>query len=138
MRGQTFTEQRLKIVQQYQDAGQPWPATSPQMAAWAIREGLWKPQPAAMLRQCAEELSRAMREEYYVDPQGRTVRTKHAARIERHGEQMTFWADIRTADPKHMRLAFQQRRQQIVGDCRALPSPWGSGAGGEASLQHNA
>ncbi len=120
MRGQTFTEQRLEIVQQYRDAGQPWPATAKQMAAWAIREGRWRPQPAALIGQCAEELARALREDYYVDPQGRTVRTKHAARLEQHGEQLVLWADIRTADPTHMEIAFQQRRQQIVGDCRQL------------------
>lgn len=33
---------------------------------------------------------------------------------------MTLWEDFRTADPKHMKIAFQQRRQQIVGDCRQL------------------
>lgn len=28
--------------------------------------------------------------------------------------------DIRTAGRQHMQIAFQQRRQQIVGDCRQL------------------
>jgi hypothetical protein len=61
-----------------------------------------------------------MREEYYVDPQGRSVRRKHAARVILHGEQRTLWDDIRTVEPQHMRIAFQQRRQQIVGDCWQL------------------
>ena len=61
-----------------------------------------------------------MREEYITDPQGRTVRAKHVARVERDGEQIPLWADIRTADRQHMEIAFQQRRQQIVGDCRQL------------------
>jgi hypothetical protein len=61
-----------------------------------------------------------MREEYIVDPQGRTVRAKHAARLIKDGEQLALWADIRTADRRHMEIAFQQRRQQIVGDCRQL------------------
>ena len=57
-----------------------------------------------------------MREEYIVDPQGRTVRAKHAAKI----KQQTLWADIRTANRGHMKIALQQRRRQIVGDCRQL------------------
>ena len=36
------------------------------------------------------------------------------------GGQVALWDDIRTADRQHMTLAFQQRRQQIVGDCRQL------------------
>ena len=31
-----------------------------------------------------------------------------------------LWADIRTASSEHMQIALQQRRQQIVGDCRQL------------------
>jgi hypothetical protein len=61
-----------------------------------------------------------MREEYYTDPQGRTVRTKHAARLSVDGEQTTLWDDIRTADAAFMEMAFAQRRQQILGDCRQL------------------
>jgi hypothetical protein len=73
-----------------------------------------------MIDQCADQMSRAMREEYVTDPQGRTVRAKHAARQRRNGKQLTLWADIRTASREHMAMAFQQRRQQIVGDCRQL------------------
>ena len=61
-----------------------------------------------------------MREKYYTDAQGREVRTKHAARTTRDGIQMMLWDDIRTADAAHMHIAFQQRRQQIVGDCKQL------------------
>lgn len=120
MGGPTYNEQLQKIVAQYRIAGQRWPATARQIAAWAIRESLWSPQPSALVSQCAEQLARAMREEYIVDPQGRTVRTKHAARLTQAGEQLVLWADIRTAERWHMEIAFQQRRQQIVGDCRQL------------------
>ncbi len=120
MPGQTQIERNQQIVRRYQDSGQEWPATMKQVAAWAIREGLWAPRRDSLVNQCADQLAEAMREEYYVDPQGRNVRTKHAARVKLHGEQFTFWDDIRTADPSHMRIAFQQRRQQIVGDCRQL------------------
>ncbi|HUT73485.1 MAG TPA: hypothetical protein VM221_01470 [Armatimonadota bacterium] len=61
-----------------------------------------------------------MREQYVTDPQGRSVRAKHVARVNRNGEQLPLWADIRSASREHMEIAFQQRRQQIVGDCRQL------------------
>ncbi len=115
-----YYEQLQSIVRQYMQNGMDWPATTRQIAAWAINQGLWKPQPSDLVDQCAEVLARAMREDYIVDPQGRTVRAKHVARTEREGKQLMLWADIRTAPREHMAIAFQQRRQQIVGDCRQL------------------
>jgi hypothetical protein len=116
----TYSEQMKRIVGQYVESGAPWPASARAIAAWAIREELWKPHPESLIGQCAEQIARAMREEYIQDPQGRTVRAKHAATILQSGKQQTLWADIRTASRQHMEIAFQQRRQQIVGDCRQL------------------
>ncbi len=74
-----------------------------------------------MVTQCADQLAQAMREEYIRDSQGRSVRAKHVARIrDREGEQAFLWADIRTAPPEHMNIAFKQRRQHIVDECRQL------------------
>jgi hypothetical protein len=58
---------------------------------------------------CADQLARAMREEYITDPQGRRVRSKHAARVKRHGQQITLWADIRNADRRHTPAAGLRR-----------------------------
>ena len=116
----TYTEQLQRIVTEYREAGEPWPASSKQIASWAIGTEKWKPQRAALVGQCAEHLSRAMREEYSKDPQGRSVRIKHAARTGTGSEQLVLWADVRTASAEHMQVAFQQRRQQIVGDCQQL------------------
>lgn len=118
--GKSYGDQMRGIAEKYVKAGEPWPATTRQIATWAIREGLWQPQPSALIDRCADELARAMREDYITDPQGRRVRAKHAARMEDHGEQITLWADIRTASREHMTTALQQRRQQIVGDCWQL------------------
>lgn len=115
-----YATEMQRIVRQYRDDGQPWPATARDMANWAIRNGLWKQRPDSAIRECSEDLSRAMREEYITDPRGRTVRSKHAARITKNGVQAVLWADIFTAPREHMQIAFQQRRQQIVGDCRQL------------------
>lgn len=116
----TYNEQMQRIVSDYRRQGGEWPTTTRSIAAWAISGKLWLPRHEAMISECAEDLSRAMREEYVTDPQGRRVRAKHAARISSGGEQTVLWADIRTAEPKHMQIAFQQRRRQIVGDCKHL------------------
>lgn len=115
-----YTEQLQNIVKSYLEADQPWPATTRQIAAWAIRQGKWKPQASAMVNQCADQIARAMREEHFTDARGRMIRAKHVARMERGGEQIALWADIRSASRSHMQIALQQRRQQIVGDCRQL------------------
>lgn len=116
----SFSGQLQRIVIRYREDGQPWPTTTRAIAAWAISRGLWQPQRTALLSQCADQISRALREEYITDPQGRRVRTKHPARIEREGEQSVLWVDIRTASRGHMRIAFQQRRRQVIDVCRQL------------------
>ena len=118
----TYTKQMQGIVTQYIVAGQKWPATAHEMAKWAIAKKLWAPQPSTVVDQCADHLAKAMREEYITDPQGRSVRAKHAARVEGDGGQTTLWADIRTAPRNHMDTAFRQRRGQILGECRQLKS----------------
>lgn len=95
-------------------------ATTREIASWAIAERRWAPHPNAIEQRLADELANAMREEYFTDPQGRSVRAKHAARVKRNGTQMVFWADLRSAPHRHMEISFQQRRKQIVGDCRQL------------------
>lgn len=115
----SYYEQLRSIANQY-FSEHDGTATSRDIAAWATRTGLWSPQPGSLVDQCAEELSRAMREEYLTDAQGRSVRAKHCARMRENGKQFTLWADIRTAGKEHMSRAFQQRRRQILGDCRQL------------------
>ena len=116
----TKNEQLQAIVGQYQDAGLKWPATMREVAEWAIRTNKWVPHPSAIISQCAEELSGAMRDEYVRDKQGRKIRTKHAASYQEGQEQFVLWDDIRTAPYEHMVRAFQQRRKQILGDCKQL------------------
>jgi hypothetical protein len=116
----TYTEQIQAIANAYAASGEAWPATTQQIALWAIQKKLWKPQRSTMVEQCAEELSRAMGEEYLRDAQGRQVRAKHAARVSRNGKQTWLWDDIRTASRDHMARAFQNRRQQVFGEVRQL------------------
>ncbi len=116
----SYTEQLQRVVRNYEAAGNQLPATAHDIALWAIENGLWEPQRSTLVDRCAEEIARAMREEFITDPQGRRVRVKHVATIEKNGKQAAFWADMRQAPREHMATAFQQRRQQIVGDCRQL------------------
>lgn len=112
----TKTEMMQEIVEQYRRAGEPWPATTPMMAGWAIRNGLWKPHRANVLSQCAKDFADALREEYFTDPQGRHVRKKHCFRE----EQGMLWVDIGDAEPEQMHNAFQYRRRLVLGDCHQL------------------
>jgi len=116
----SYAKQLQRIADDYRKTGQKWPATAHDIAGWAIQERRWQPSRSDMISQCADQIARAMREEYIIDPQGRKVRAKHVATEQRDGGQVALWDDIRTADRQHMTLAFQQRRQQIVGDCRQL------------------
>ena len=116
----TLIKQLQDVVNAYISSGEPWPASTLQIARWAVRTGRYHPQPSAVINQCADQLGRAMREEHIRDPQGRIVRAKHVAKVRQNGEQVALWADIRTASREHMEIAFQQRRRQIVGDCRQL------------------
>jgi hypothetical protein len=114
----TYNEQLQDLASQYQAATGSLRFRSAEVGAWAIANGLWQPSHEAILRQFSGELSRALREEYIEDPQGRRVRAKHA--IREAGEQGRLWADINTAPREHMLVAFQQRREQIVADCVQL------------------
>lgn len=116
----TYSKQMQKIVAEYRMSGEPWPAGTRTMAAWAIRTGRWELPESAAISKCAEDLQSAMREDYITDKRGRKVRKLHPATIKSGGQQMVLWDDIRTAPRHHMQMSFQQRRRGIVGDVRQL------------------
>lgn len=118
----TYSKRMQDIVGEYRAEGLPWPASTKTMGAWAIRTGRWKLPPSAAINKCAEDLANAMREEYMTDLKGRRVRVKHSAKVWKNGEQTVLWDDIRTAPRRHMQVSFQNRRQEIVSDCRQLKS----------------
>lgn len=117
-----FTNERQlqDIVNRYRSEKRPWPTTARNMAVWAINNKLWSMRESQIINRCADDLAKAMRDEYITDPQGRRVRAKHAAKVQINEKQMMLWDDIRTADRKFMDIALQQRRKQIVGDCSQL------------------
>jgi hypothetical protein len=119
--GMTSDNKRMQqLVEEYTKTDATWPVEPNEFAAWAVRIKDWEPTVEAKVKLCAEQFSRAMREEYTTDAKGRRVRTKHAVRIMKGTRQTTLWDDMRWAPHSHMVRAFQQRRDQIVGDCRQL------------------
>ena len=116
-RTNNYNSQLQRLVQRFREEEDQGPLSLPDVAKWAIEKGEWQPKqsPEAIL---AGDLAKAMREEHITDPQGRTVRSKHAARSDQG--VLWVWDDIRTASSEFMRMALQQRRQQIVGDCKQL------------------
>ncbi len=116
-------EEMRRIIEAWKAQGGRWPATSAEIARFAIHNHLYTAQSLALL--CGRELARAMREEYIKDDLGRPVRKLHAAKVSERDEdgsrtQRTLWGDIETADRIFMEASFQQRRTQIVGDCYQL------------------
>ena len=114
----TTVELNQRLVQEYRESGGKWPTTMRNFAEWLIERGLSPTYKNQLASQIAEDLARAMRQESYVDPQGRPVRTKHAARIKDENNQQRFvWDDIRTASRDHMEISLQQQRQAMVVEC---------------------
>ena len=123
-----------KQVAAYRAAGEAWPTDSKTIASWVARETNWKPSLKNIISLLAPEISKAMRDEYFTDPQGRRVRKKHAvlqkevvnedelASLDAAQRQRMLWVDIDdpTTTVRHMRSAFRLRRGQILGDCRQL------------------
>jgi hypothetical protein len=118
-----LVQQHQDLVAQYRRAFKNKPFKTIDVVDWATKRGLIHLRPIDPRFLLADEIAQAMHEEYISDPQGRRVRAKHAARYEVNGKQETFWADIRDKNPgtrRHMQIAFQNRRQQIVGECVQL------------------
>jgi len=116
----SLVEQNQKIVERYREASQPWPASSVDIARWAIAKKLWGIHPAKIVRQCADQIAEAMRQEYITDPQGRRVRVKHVAPYNEKGQTSFKWDDMRSATHLHMQTSFAYKRQLIVSDCWQL------------------
>jgi len=115
-----MNERMLDVVDMYIEQGGKIPLDLDDLARFAINNDHWHGQGNALTQLCKRDFSRAFREQYHSDPQGRQVRTYHAAKSRSGGVQKVFWADMRNAPPEHMELALTQRRKQIVGDCVQL------------------
>lgn len=92
------------------------PASAREASVWAVKNGLISLPTVDPYDVLADEMARALREEYSTDRKGRKYRVNHAVRITRRGVQYTMWAMLETAPRAYMQRAFIQRREQVVGD----------------------
>jgi hypothetical protein len=92
------------------------PASAREASVWAVQNGLLSLPEVDPYDALADDMARALREEYATDKLGRRYRVNHAVRISRRGVQYTMWAMLRSAPRAHMQQAFTQRREQVVGD----------------------
>ena len=114
----TQTEELLEMIEEYKAEHGGRVVDPRAVMRWAIAKGKYRKPPPSMEQRGTTELRRAMRSARHEDPQGRTVRTNHPAVYEVEGEQLTLWADIREAEPDHMRISLQQRRQGMLADVK--------------------
>jgi hypothetical protein len=116
----TYTEQLQRVLHQYEEEHGREAASAREVVIWGVGKGLISLQHRDPYDHLAEDMSKALREQYSVDVKGRRYRVNHAVRIYKNGVQLTFWAMMRYAERSHMARAFTQRREQIVGDCYQL------------------
>ncbi len=120
----TLSSQMLGIVDEYIAAGGTVPVNPRAVAKWAIDAGKWNRKRATVITLCTRDIARALREDYFLDDKGRTVRARHSIRVVKcvagKNVQQTFWDHHRTMPHEFAERSFQQRRRQIVGDCKQL------------------
>ena len=114
-------ESKLRsLVNEYKEESGKEAIDSSVVARWAYREGKLEPQEQDIVQFLARQISRALRNAYFTDPQGRKVRANHVVVENQGGTQIAIWRDIRTAPRDHVKKSMQQRRRQIAGDCTRL------------------
>ncbi|SMC39177.1 hypothetical protein SAMN05880593_1012 [Rhizobium sp. RU36D] len=105
------------IFDRYTEEVDSSPVSLDNVAAWAIEQGLYRPQPRDVVKLCREALAESLRQEKRIDAQGRKYRAKHSVRTNVGGVQLSLWADIDNAPRSFMEKSFSQRRKAIADDC---------------------
>ncbi len=105
------------IFDRYTEEVDSSPVSLDNVAAWAIEQGLYRPQPRDVVKLCREALAGSLRQEKRIDAKGRKYRAKHSVRTNIGGVQLNLWADIDTAPRSFMEKSFSQRRKAIADDC---------------------
>lgn len=104
----------------YEEANDQEPASARQVVEWAVAQGILTAPRVDPIGILADDMAKALREQYATDPKGRRYRINHAVRVSRGSVQHTMWAMLENAERPFMQRAFHQRREQIVGDCVQL------------------
>lgn len=116
----SYNEQLQNVWHEFEKTKGYVPATAREACQWGVENNLIEMPELDPFDELAKDMSRALREEYGTDRLGRRYRKNHAVRVSKGGVQYTMWAIMGSAPIEHMRKAFIQRRQQIVGDCVQL------------------
>lgn len=92
------------------------------LAEWAYKNGLHKPNIKTIIDAIAADIAQVFREEYRTDQYGRRYRAKHATTKKVGNKTLALWGDLDdpNAPHEHFVRSFAQRRLQIVGDCFQL------------------
>lgn len=118
-----YTNQVKDYVERYKtETGNDGLLDPHEVAAWALHNGLHKPNPKTIIDAIAADIAQVWREEYRTDKHGRRYRAKHAATHKKGNKTLSLWADLDDPEAPHNHFvrSFAQRRQQIVGDCLQL------------------
>jgi len=93
-----------------------------EVAAWAFRHGLMKPNMKTVIDAIAADIAQVFREEYRRHSDGSRYRAMHAVKERMGNKTMSLWADMDNpnAPREHFVRSFADRRKQIVGDCYQL------------------
>ncbi len=116
----SYAKQMRKFFREYEAEGNPMPADLNDVYEWARLTGRWEPSQEIARRAFVEDMSRALREDYFTDDAGNRVRAMHPAAVKKDGAQFHLWQDARTAAHGHMAAAFAGRRNGVVGDLKQL------------------
>jgi hypothetical protein len=115
-----YNEQLQRIWRQFEEENGDIPVTTREAVAWGVKMGLIVAPEADPLAQLAEDMARALREEYRTDKYGRKYRVNHAVRKSKAGVQYTFWGRMDAQPRPFMEMSYGQRRKGIIGDCFQL------------------
>lgn len=119
----TYATQIKDYIERYKrEVGSDGLLDTHDLAGWAFRNGLHKPNAKTIIDAIAADIAQVFREEYRVDRMGRRYRAKHAAKTKVGNRTLSLWGDLDdpNAPHEHFVRSFGQRRQQIVGDCYQL------------------
>lgn len=125
-RSSSSTEEHLdRLCDEFRDEFGHLPMRMDDVAMWAIRTKKWQPEDRKIMKELSRKLSRAARNRQHRDPNGRIVRTMHAAKYpktDQNGNLVfeTMWDHILDMSAEHARVSFTQRWHQIAGKCRQL------------------
>lgn len=114
----SFEKQLLKFIDEYTSINDG-EKTAREIAAWLLAEKKCKPTKQEEIDILTRHVSRAMRGQFTIDPDGRKVRQKHAVRRQIQDsdgsfKQQTFWQNMDLASPQFMFESFQQRRGTLA------------------------